>query len=82
MAKNATAVRAAQELGAARCAVLLSRMTGLTVSQANVEAMADRGALRPSRTSQHRPVYRVADIQALAGDPFARALLAEIIEGH
>ncbi|HLX51393.1 MAG TPA: hypothetical protein VKS82_23960 [Streptosporangiaceae bacterium] len=80
--KIATAVKAAQELGAVRCAEMLSRMTGLTVSRADVEALAGRGVLRPSRTYQRRPVYRVTDIQALAGDPFARALLAEIIEGH
>lgn len=78
----ATALKAAQELGAVRCAELLGRMTGLTVSRATVEALVDRGVLRPSRTYQRRPVYRVCDIQALAGDPFARALLAEIIDGH
>lgn len=78
----ATALQAAQELGAVRCAELLSRITGLTVSRATVEALADRGVLHPSRTYQRRPVYRVADIQALAGDPFARALLAELIDGH
>lgn len=80
--KIATAVKAAQELGAVRCAEMLSRMTGLSVSRADVEALAGRGVLRPSRTYQRRPVYRVTDIQALAGDPFARALLAEIIDGH
>lgn len=75
-------LKTAQELGAVRCAEMLSRMTGLTVSRANVEALADRGVLRPSRIYQRRPVYRVTDIQALASDPFARALLTEMIDGQ
>jgi hypothetical protein len=78
----AVTLKAAQELGAVRCAEMLSRMTGLCVTRANVETLAVRGVLRPSRIYQRRPVYRVADIQAVAGDPFARALLAEIIDGH
>jgi hypothetical protein len=77
----APALQAAQEFGAVRCAEMLSRMTGLTVSRATVETLASRGVLRPSRIYQHRPVYRVTDIQHLAGDPFARALLADIIDG-
>jgi hypothetical protein len=78
----AAALADAQELGAVRCSQLLSRMTGLTVSPANVETLAARGLLRPSRIYQRRALFRVTDLQALAGDPFTRALLSEIIDGQ
>lgn len=75
----ATALQAAQELGAERCAELLTRATGLTVRSAHVETLADRGMLQSTRIYRRRPLYRVADIQALADDPLSRALLSEIV---
>jgi hypothetical protein len=75
----AAALQAAQELGAQRCAQLLSRATGLAVRSVHVQALADRGLLAPSRAYRHRPLYRVADVQALADDPLGRAVLWEIV---
>ncbi len=78
----ATELQAAQELGARRCAELLARSTGLAVRHSHVERLADRGMLTPTRTYRHRPLYRVADVQALADDPVGRALLSEIVSGR
>jgi hypothetical protein len=75
----ASAIEAARELGAGRCAELLARTTGLAVRQIHVERLADRGVLTPTRTYRRRPLYRVADVQALADDPLSRALLSEIV---
>lgn len=75
----AAQLEAAEELGARRCAELLARRTGLPVRHSHVERLADRGMLKPTRTYRHRPMYRVADVQALADDPVTRALLSEIV---
>ena len=75
----AAAHDAARELGAGRCAELLARATGLAVRHGHVEQLADRGVLKPTRTYRRRPLYRVADVQALADDPVSRALLSEIV---
>lgn len=75
----AAELEATQELGARRCAELLARCTGLAVRHIHVELLAARGLLKPSRTYRHRPLYRVADVQALADDPVTRALLSEIV---
>jgi hypothetical protein len=75
----AAELEATQELGARRCAELLARCTGLAVRHGHVERLADRGVLKPSRTYRRRPLYRVADVRALADDPVGRALLSEIV---
>src|SRR5215469_4410366 len=71
----ATAIEAARELGAGRCAELLARTTGLAVRQVHVERLAARGVLKPTRTYRRRPLYRVAEVRALADDPLSRAVL-------
>jgi hypothetical protein len=76
--QTAPTVQAAEDLGAARCAELLARLTGLPVGPAHIEELAGRGLLQPSRTYKHRPLYRVADLHALATGPLTRALLTEI----
>jgi hypothetical protein len=76
--QTAAAIEAARELGAARSAELLARATGLPVARRHVEELAARGLLRSSRSYRHRPLYRVAEVEALAVDPVTRALLAEI----
>lgn len=76
--QTAPAVAAAEDLGAVRCAELLSRLTGLTVHPAHIEDLATRGLLQPSRTYRHRPLYRIADLHTLAAGPLTRALLTEI----
>jgi hypothetical protein len=78
-ARIAASLEDAQELGARRCAELLARSTGLDVRHAHVEKLADEGILKSSRTYRQRPLYRVADVQALADDPLNRALLSEIV---
>lgn len=78
----AAAIEAARELGAGRCAELLARTTGLAVRQVHVERLADRGVLKPTRTYRRRPLYRVADVQALADDPLNRALLSEMVSNR
>lgn len=78
----ASAIEAARELGAGRCAELLARTTGLAVRQTHVERLADRGMLKPTRTYRRRPLYRVADVRALADDPLSRALLSEIVSNR
>jgi hypothetical protein len=75
----AEAIQAARELGAARCAELLSRLTGLPVAPADVAELAEQGALASSRTFKQRPLYRVADVEALAANPAHLALLAGIV---
>lgn len=72
------AIEAARELGAARSAELLGRLTGLPVSPGHVAELAARGLLTSSGSYKHRPLYRVADLQALAAGSLAVALLAEI----
>jgi hypothetical protein len=72
------AIEAARELGAVRCAELLTRRMGLRVSAADVEELSARGTLRVTRLYKHRPMYLVADVEALAADPVARALLTDI----
>lgn len=73
------ALQAAQELGAERCAELLSRTTGLAVRSDHVRDLDSRGFLSASRTYRRHPVYRVADVEALASDPVSRATLSELI---
>jgi hypothetical protein len=79
--QTAAAVEAAEDFGVVRCAELLSRLTGLSVRPVHVEELARRGMLQPSRQYRQRPLYRVADIKALAGDPLGCALLAEFAAG-
>lgn len=74
-----TAITQAQELGAARCAQLLSRVTDLPVTAADISKLDERGILRASRQYLRRPLYRVADVQALADDPLAGDQLASIV---
>jgi hypothetical protein len=75
----AEAIQAARELGAARCAELLSRRTGLPVQPADVAELATRGVLAVSRTFKQRPLYRVADMEMVAADPAILAILAGIV---
>jgi hypothetical protein len=77
--QTAAALEAARELGADRCAELLSRTTGLAIRRVHVERLADQGMLKATRTYLHRPLYRVADVQALADDPLGCALLSEMV---
>jgi hypothetical protein len=67
------------ELGAARCAELLARRTGLPVGPADVDEMAALGMLRVTRFYKQRPLYLVAEVEALAADPLSRARLADIV---
>jgi hypothetical protein len=46
-----------------------------------VRRTAQPALLRSSRWYRQRPLYRVADIRALADDPLASALLAELAAG-
>jgi hypothetical protein len=80
--QTAPAVTAAEDLGAVRCAALLSRLTGLPVRAAHIDDLATRGLLQPSRTYRQRPLYRVADLHTLATGPLTRALLSEITGGQ
>jgi hypothetical protein len=75
----AAELEATQELGARRCAELLARSTGLAVRHTHVQQLADQGVLKPARVYRHRPLYLVADVQALADDPLGRTLLSEIV---
>ncbi|MGH3155268.1 MAG: hypothetical protein ACRDNF_01630 [Streptosporangiaceae bacterium] len=72
-------IEAERELGAVRCAELLARRTGLRVSAADVAELAARGMLHVTRLYKRRPLYRVAEVEALAADPVARALLPDIV---
>jgi hypothetical protein len=74
-----TAITQAEELGAARCAQLLSRATDLQVIAADISELDQRGILRASRCWMRQPLYRVADVQAVADDPVASAQLATIV---
>ena len=65
----AEAIQQAQELGAARCAEMLTRATDLPVTAADITELGQRGMLPVSRVFRQRPLYRVADVQALADDP-------------
>jgi hypothetical protein len=67
------------ELGAVRCAELLSRRTGLRVSVAHIEALASDGLLHVSRWYKQRPLYQVAEIEALVTDPLSRALVSDMV---
>ena len=67
-----------EELGAVRCAELLGRITGLAVTSAHIDHLAARGILRARRQFRNRPLYRTADVHALAADPVSHALLTEI----
>jgi hypothetical protein len=73
------AIEAARELGTVRCAELLARRTGWPVRPGDVEKMAARGLLRATRHYRQRPMYRVADVEALAADPLGRAQIADAI---
>jgi len=76
--QTVTAVQAARELGPARSAELLARVSGLPVTAAHVAELAGRGLLISSRRYRNRPLYLVADLHAAAADPVTLALLAEI----
>ncbi|HEY1914433.1 MAG TPA: hypothetical protein VGH27_02555 [Streptosporangiaceae bacterium] len=76
--QTAAALEAARELGTARSAELLARLAGLPVTAAHVDELAARGLLTSARSYKHHPLYRVTDLHALAADPAARAVLAEI----
>lgn len=75
----ATAITQAQELGAAKCAQLLSRVTELAVTAADITELAERGILRVSRHYMRQPLYRAADVQALADEPATSDQLAAIV---
>ena len=74
----AAELKRAEEFGAVRCAELLSRLTGLAVSKVHIEKLAAEGMLSASRIYRDRPLYRSADVRALAADPLRRAFLTEI----
>lgn len=73
------AIIQAEELGASRCAQLLSRVTDLPVNAADISELDNRGILRASRRWMRQPLYRVADVQALADDPVASGQFATIV---
>jgi hypothetical protein len=66
-------------LGAVRCAQLLTSLTDLPVSAADVGELERHGMLRASRRHRHRPLYRVADVHALADDPQAWEQIATVV---
>jgi hypothetical protein len=72
-------IEAARELGAGRCAALLAERTGLGVDAADVEELAARELVRISGYFKDRPLYRVAEIEALASDPVRVSVLAGIV---
>ena len=74
----AAELKRAEEFGAVRCAELLSRVTGLALTKAHIEKLAAKGMLNASRLYRDRPLYRSADVRALAADPLSRAFLTEI----
>jgi hypothetical protein len=47
----------------------------------HVEALAEQGLLNVSRIYKQRPLYRVAEVEALATDPLGRALLSDMVSG-
>jgi hypothetical protein len=65
-------------LGAARCAGILSGLTGLDIDADDVWELADRGLLAASREYQGIPLYRVRDVEALAGEAAKVTVLAAI----
>lgn len=73
------AIQDALELGGTRCAELLARRTGLPVTVTDVEELAARGMVHVTRYYKQRPLYRVAQVEALAADPLSRAMLADIV---
>lgn len=75
----ATAITQAEELGAVRCAELLSRVTGLPVNAADITELAALGILRATRRWMRRPLYRVADVHALADDLLGSAQVAAVV---
>lgn len=76
--ETAAAIHAARELGAARSAELLARVTGLPVTEVHIDELATRGLLTSPRTYQKWPLYRVADLHALAADPVTLDLLTQL----
>jgi hypothetical protein len=77
-----TGQEALPELGAVRCAELLARRTGLPVTAGDMEELAARGLVHVTRLYKRRPMYRVAEVEAVAADPVSRALLAGISTAH
>jgi hypothetical protein len=75
----AAAVELARELGAVRSAELLARVTGLPITAADIAELEKQGMLRASRCYLRRPLYRVADVQALADDGGTRERLTAIV---
>jgi anti-anti-sigma factor len=75
--RTAAAVKAARELGAARSAELLARLTGLPVTAAHVTDLAARRLLISRRSYRNRPLYRIADLHTLAADPATLDLLTQ-----
>jgi len=73
----ATAIGVPQDV-LRRAAELLSRLPGLCIGPARVDDLASRGLLQPSRTCRKRPLFRVADLHALASGALTRALLTEM----
>jgi anti-anti-sigma factor len=76
--QTAAAVEAARDLGAARSATLLARLTGLPVTAAHIPELAARGLLASPRRYKNRPMYRVSDLHAAATDPIILGLLTHI----
>ena len=76
--QTAAAVAAARELGAARGAELLARLTDLPVTAAHITELAGRGLLTSPRRYKNRPLYRVSDLHALAADPATLTVLIQI----
>lgn len=78
----AAGIEEARELGAARCAGLLAAATGLPVERADIDELAARGLLTASGSYKDWPLYRVADLEALAVSPAAREQLAVLVAGR
>lgn len=68
-----------QPLGAARCAELLSALTGLAVQACDVEDLADRGLVDVVGSYKDWPLYDVAHVRVFAGDEAQRAVLTELV---
>lgn len=72
-------IEAARELGAARCAALLTDRTGLDVDRADVDELAGRGLAEVTGSYKEWPLYRVAGLEDLAADPAKMAVLAQVV---
>ncbi|MGI5186486.1 3'-5' exonuclease [Dactylosporangium sp. CA-152071] len=70
---------AEQTLGAVRCAGRLRDVTGLPVDPQDIEDLAAQGVLTVAGEYKDRPLYRVADVLALADDPDRLAVVTAMV---